>query len=102
MSSRMSRWARCGKAVAVTRGGSGQTGLDRKLWQQPDCAASLDLHNILASAIEDGVIDHWRTDTRAALPSQTHTTDGKDETAEEVAMLTAADARHAAGNADAA
>ena len=102
MSGRMNRRARCGKAEAVTRGGAGQTDLDRKLWQLPDCAASLDLHNILASAVEDGVIDHRRTDTRAALPSQTHTTDGKDETAQEVVRLTAADARHAAGNADAA
>ncbi len=68
----------------------------------PACAASLDLDNMLASAGEDGVLERRRSDTRAALPSPSHTSDAKDETAQEEARLTAADARHAAGNADAA
>ena len=65
-------------------------------WQLADWAASLDVHNMLASAVEDRVIEHRGNDTRAALPSQTHTTDGKDVTAQEVASLTAADARYIA------
>ncbi len=90
MSSRMSRRARCAKPAAVTRGGAGQARPRPQAWQLPDCAASLDLHNILTSAVEDGVIERRRSDTRAALPSQTHTTDGKDETAQEVARLMSA------------
>ena len=66
MSGRMNRKARFGKAAAVTRGGAGQTDLNRKLWQLPDCAASLDLHNILASAVEGGVLDSGGA-TRALL-----------------------------------
>ena len=65
-------------------------------WQLADWAASLDVHNMLASAVEHRVIEHRGNDTRAALPSQTHTTDGKDVTAQEVASLTAADARYIA------
>ena len=38
MRGRMSRRARCGKAAAVTRGGAGQTGLDRKLGAEADKA----------------------------------------------------------------
>ncbi len=36
------------------------------------------------------MLERWRSDTRAALPSPSHTTDGKDETAQEEARLTAA------------
>jgi hypothetical protein len=83
-------------AGTLRQGGGGDKrrswadGLRPQAWQLPDCAASLDLDNMLASAGEDGVLERRRSDTRAALPSPTHTSDGKDETAQEEARLTAA------------